>query len=92
MGELFPIILYAKSGWNSLFSLSRKIFINFYVDGKNIKTSDVFEIQANSTIKKEYSLDGNKQMQIQILDAETKELLDSTKVIKNQGRDLDGLL
>ena len=92
MGELFPIILSAKSGGNSLFSLSRKIFINFYVDGKNIKTSDVFEINANDTIKKEYSLDGNKQMQIQILDAETKELLDSTKVIKNQGRDLDGLL
>ena len=92
MGELFQIKLIASAINNNLFSLSRKIFINFFVDGKCIKTSEIYEISQNEVLKKDYSFEGNKEMQIQILDAYSKELLDSAKVVKNQGRDLGGLL
>ena len=92
MGDLFSIKLIANSEKNSLFSSSRKIFINFFVDGKCIQTSEIYEIKQNETCKKEFSLNGYKQMQIQIVDANTKEILDSAIINKNQGRDLDGLL
>ncbi len=91
-GELFQLKLQSDKGANDLFSLERKVYLVFFKDKVQINKSDVFTIQRDAVETKEYTFDGNAEIDVQLLDAETKEQLDRAVVKQNKDRDLGGLL
>jgi hypothetical protein len=91
-GELFQIKIMSDKGKGDLFTLNRKIFLIFFSNKVQIHKSDVFTLQKDELITKEYAFDGSPEFEIQILDAETREQLDRAMVRQNNDRDLGGLL
>ena len=51
----------------------------------------MFTIQRNELIAKEFGFDGNPEIEVHLLDAETKSLLDKAIIKQNNDRDLGGL-
>lgn len=90
-GELFSIIILADKSTGDLFSMDRKICLVFFAKKLQINKSDVFVIKRNERITKEYSFDGNPELEVHVLDAATKQLLDKAIVKQNKSRDLGGL-
>ena len=90
-GELFQIKLQADSKEADVFSINRKVYLVFFSNGSQVSKSDVFSIQRAEQIAKEYTFDGNGELKVQLLDAETKEQLDEVTVKQNKDRDLGGL-
>lgn len=91
-GELFSIKLQADKGVGDLFSVDRKVYMVFFANKAQVNKSDVFTIQPNELITKEYAFDGLLEIEVQLLDAATKQQLDRTVVKQNKDRDLGGLL
>jgi hypothetical protein len=91
-GELFPVKLKADSGDDGLFSSTRKLCLLFFVNNSQVAKSDIFSIKNGEAISKEFEYDGNSTINIQLVDAETKQLLDSAVTTRNNDRDLGGLL
>jgi hypothetical protein len=90
-GELFQIKLKAEAGTNELFSLERKVYLVFFANKAQINKSDIFSVQRNGKLDKEYSFDGYDEIEVQLLDAVSKQQLDRALVKKNKDRDLGGL-
>ena len=84
--------LQASDGDGELFSHDRKLCLLMFSEQKQVGKSDIFKLQSNKTISKEFEFDGQSNIDIQLIDAETKELLDSATTTKNNDRDLGGLL
>jgi hypothetical protein len=82
----------SDKGVGDLFSLERKVYLVFFSNKVQINKSSVFTIQRNQTITKEYTFDGNTEIDVLLLDAQTKEQLDRAVVIQNKDRDLSNLL
>ncbi len=93
-GELFQLKIKSGKGAGDLplFSMERKVFLVFFSNKVQINKSDVFTIQRDQLVTKEYTFDGNTEIDVQLLDAQTKEQLDRAIIIQNQDRDLGGLL
>ncbi|OMP32276.1 hypothetical protein [Mangrovimonas sp. DI 80] len=91
-GNLFSIKLKGVSESSSLFAVERKVILMFFAGGKEINRSDIITIEKGKEIKKEYQFDSHQQIEIKVLDVETKEQLDKTSVLKSSARDLGGLL
>lgn len=91
-GELFLIKIRAEKGVGDLFSINRKIYLVFFANKMQINKSDVFTIQRDECITKEYTFDGHPEIEVHILDASTKHQLDKAIVKQNKDRDLGGLL
>lgn len=91
-GELFLIKIQADKGAGDLFSLERKIYLVFSSNKTQVNKSDVFTIQRNERIIKEYTFDGHSEIEVHLLDAATKQQLDRVFVKQNKDRDLGGLL
>ena len=91
-GELFSIKIRADKGSNDLFSMERKVYLVFFANKAQVNKSDVFSIQRNGLITKEYTFDGHAEIEVQLLDADTKQQLDRAVVKQNKDRDLGGLL
>ncbi|MBN1546920.1 MAG: PglZ domain-containing protein [Syntrophaceae bacterium] len=91
-GELFQIKVRSHKGDGSLFSIERRIYLIFFADQAQINKSDVFTIGENETITKEYTFDGHLEIEVQLLDATTKQQLDRAVIKQNKDRDLGGLL
>lgn len=91
-GELFTIKILAEKGADDLFSLQRKVFLVFFANKTQINKSDVFTIQRNERIIKEYTFDGYPEIEVHLLDAANKQQLDRAVVKQNKSRDLGGLL
>jgi hypothetical protein len=91
-GELFSIKIRADKGACDLFSLERKVHLVFFANKAQVNKSDVFTIRRNERITKEYTFDGHSEIEVQLLDAATKQLLDRAVVKQNKDRDLGGLL
>ncbi|PTQ77408.1 PglZ domain-containing protein [Nitrosomonas oligotropha] len=91
-GELFSIKIQADKGAGDLFSRERKVYLVFFANRAQVNKSDVFTIQRNERITKEYTFDGYSEIEIQLLDAATKQQLDRAVVKQNEDRDLGGLL
>jgi hypothetical protein len=72
--------------------MERKIYLVFFSNKKQINKSDVFTIQQDQVITKEYTFDGRKEIEVQLLDAKSKEQLDHAKIKQNMARDLGGLI
>ena len=90
-GELFQIKLRANSHKTDLFSISRKVYLIFFSNGSQISKSDVFFIKQAETLIKEFTFDGHSELEVHLLDAQSKEQLDKTTVKQNNDRDLGGL-
>jgi len=91
-GELFSIKIRADKGSGDLFSMERKVHLVFFANKAQINKSDVFTIQRNEWITKEYTFDGHPDIEVHLLDAATKQQLDRAIVKQNKDRDLGGLL
>ncbi len=91
-GEVFQIKISSKKGSDDLFTMERKIYLVFFSNKKQINKSDVFTIQQDQVITKEYTFDGRKEIEVQLLDAKSKEQLDHATVKQNKARDLGGLV
>ena len=91
-GELFQLRTRSDKGTGDLFSLDRKVFLVFFCNRKQINKSDVFTIERDQLVTKEYTFDGNSEIEVQLLDAQTKQQLDRTVIKQNKDRDLGGLL
>jgi len=90
-GELYQIKLDADTGEGNLFTQERKIVLVFFANKKQINKSDVLTIQCNTQITKEYTFDGYDEVEVQLLDASTKQQLDRAVIKSNKDRDLGGL-
>jgi len=91
-GELFRIRIRGDKGDGELFSMKRKVYMVFYANKTQVNKSDVFNIQRNERITKEYTFEGESAVEVVLLDAATKEQLDRAVVKQNKDRDLGGLL
>ena len=91
-GELFSIKIRADKGAGDLFSMERKVYLVFFANKVQVNKSDVFTIQRNERIIKEYTFDGHSEIEVHLLDAATKQQLDRAVVKQNKDRDLGGLL
>jgi hypothetical protein len=91
-GELFQIKLQAATGTDDFFSMERKVYLVFFSKEELVLKSDIMTIGKNEKISKEYPFEGRTEMEVQLLDAETKEQLDKAKIKQNKDRDLNGLL
>lgn len=91
-GELFSIKIQADKGAEDLFSMERKVYLVFFANKTQVNKSDVFTIQRNEQITKEYTFDGHPEIEAHLLDATTKQQLDWAVVKQNKDRDLGGLL
>ena len=90
-GEVYQVKIQSGKG-SDLFSINRKVFFIFFSNKKQINKSDIFTIQKEQIIAKEYTFDGNTEIEIQLLDAKTKEQLDKAVIKQNKDRDLGGLI
>ena len=71
--------------------MERKVFLLFFGNKVQINKSDVFTILRDQLVTKEYTFDGNTEIDAQLLDAQTKEQLDRAIIKQNKDRDLGGL-
>lgn len=90
-GELFSIKLKADKGLDGLFSIERKVYLVFFANNMQVSRSDIFTVQQMEQIIKEFTFEGHQEIEVQLLDATTKQQLDRTVVKKNKDRDLGGL-
>jgi hypothetical protein len=91
-GELYSIKLEAGSSSGGLFDESRAVIMVFFANKTQVNKSDVFTIEKEQMVKKEYTFDGYKEIEVQLLDATTKQILDKAVIKQNSDRDLGGLL
>ena len=91
-GELFGFKITGSAGSGDLFSRKRRVYLVFFAEGRQINKSDIFAIQADTTTPKEFAFDGHPIIEVQMLDAETKQLLDHATIQQSKSRDLGGLL
>lgn len=89
--ELFVISLDAPRAPSDLFGGIRKVQIKLYAGNKEYQSSDIFSIESNAIVDKEFSFNGNTQVQAVLLDASTQEQLDTVIIKKSNLRDLGGL-
>lgn len=90
-GELYLLKIKADDSEDNIFEMERKVYLVNFSGKKQISKSDVFTLKRGETIAKEYTFDGHNEIEVQLLDAVTKEQLDKAIVIKNNDRDLGGL-
>jgi len=91
-GELFSIKIQAEKDAGDLFSMDRKVYLVFFANKAQVNKSDVFTIQRNERVTKEYTFDGHSELEVHLLDAATKQQIDRAVVKQNKDRDLGGLL
>lgn len=90
-GELYQLKLSAASGEGDLFTQERKVMLLFFANKKQVNKSDVFSLKSADELTKEYTFDGNDELDVQLVDATTKQQLDRVTIKKNSDRDLGGL-
>ena len=54
--------------------------------------SDIFSLENEQSAAKDYTFDGYESLEVHLIDATTKQLIDKTTVRQNKDRDLGGLL
>ncbi|MFB2777088.1 PglZ domain-containing protein [Shewanella xiamenensis] len=90
-GELYQLKLRAESGEGNMFTLDRKVMLLFFANKTQVNKSDVITVQSNAHVTKEYTFDGHEELEVQLVDAITKQQLDRVLIKKNNDRDLGGL-
>lgn len=91
-GELYQLKIVSDKSAGDLYSMERKVCLVFFSGKVQINKSDIFTIKRDQVVAKEYAFDGNAEIEVQLLDAESKEQIDRVIVKQNKDRDLGGLL
>lgn len=91
-GNLYQVKIEANSSSDDIFSVERKIVILQFNNNKQLSKSEIITMKNKDILKKEFEFDGYDKIDVQILDANTKELIDKVTVMKKNDRDLGGLL
>lgn len=92
-GENFDVkIKAASSSSGDLFTSQRKCKLNLFYGNTEVSTSDSFTVEVGEEVKREFSFDGKKELQVYLIDATTKEQIDKAVVKKASGRDMGGLI
>jgi hypothetical protein len=91
-GNLFSVKLQGAGDENDLFQAERKIQILLFYGDKIVMRSDIITIQNRQQLQKEFEFDGRDNLELRVIDADTKETLDSATVSQDKGRDFGGLL
>jgi hypothetical protein len=90
-GEVFQIKVRAEKGSGDVFSASRKMTLIFFHRKSQVNKSDVFSITPDEVLAKDYTFDGYESLEVQLVDAVTKQLIDKTTIRQTKDRDLGGL-
>lgn len=91
-GELYQLKLKTGKGVDgNVFTADRKVYLVFFSNKTQFNKSDVFTMRQDQLVKKEYTFDGHPEIEVQLLDAQTKEQLDRVVIKQNNDRDLGGL-
>jgi len=91
-GDLFQLTITSDKSADDLFSMTRKVYLVFFSNKVQVNTSDVFAVQKGQSLTKEYAFEGNSEIEVHLLDAQTKGQLDKAIIKQNKDRDLGGLL
>jgi hypothetical protein len=91
-GEIFGLKIQAKESSESIFSVSRKVQVQLYANNIPYSISNVVTIEPGKIESLEFSFNGNKEITVILLDANSQEQIDSVKIKKIVVRDLGGLL
>lgn len=91
-GDIYQVKLAAGEVPGSLLSLNRKVYLVFFENGVQVNRSDILTITRAEKICKEYSFAGAREIEVQLLDADSKECLDHAKIKRSSDRDLGGLI
>lgn len=91
-GEIFAIKIETSKTQNDLFSASRKVQILIFANGIQCSESNIFSLTSGSTQTVEFSFSGKDAVLAILLDADSREQLDSVEIKKSNIRDLGGLL
>ena len=90
-GNLFGIKIQAGA-YADVFAANRKVQILLYTGHNNYSSSSVLTIEADAVISTEFSFNDNSEVTAVLLDAETREQLDTAIIKKSNARDFGGLL
>jgi len=90
-GEIFQIKIKAGDSHNDPFSIERKISLVFFANKKQVNRSDIFTVQDSTQINKDFSFDGKPELEVILIDAETKETLDKVSIKQGNDRNLTDL-
>jgi len=91
-GNLYQVKIEANSSLDDIFSVERKIVILQFNNNKQLSKSEIITMKNKDILKKEFEFDGYDKIDVQILDANSKELIEKVTVSKKNDRDLGGLL
>lgn len=90
-GDSFDVKLHTEGDATNVFASSRKIKVVVFAGSKQTQKSPTIEVQAGKSVQPiEFDVDENDK--VVVIDAETKEQLDSASIKKSSARDLGGLL
>lgn len=90
-GDSFYVKLQTEGDATNVFASSRKIKVVVFSGSKQAQKSPTIEVQAGKSVQPiEFDVDENDK--VVVIDAETKEQLDSASIKKSSARDLGGLL
>jgi hypothetical protein len=90
-GDSFYVKLHTEGDVTNVFASSRKIKVVVFAGSKQTQKSPTIEVQAGKSVQPiEFDVDENDK--VVVIDAETKEQLDSASIKKSSARDLGGLL
>ena len=85
------VVVEAVSSTGDIFKSQRKCRFLVYSGAKEQGSSDIFTIFPNEKIEREFSFNGKKELDIILIDANTKAQLDKAISKKSAARDLGGL-
>jgi len=91
-GDNFQIKIKADKGSGDVFSAARELTLIFFNKKSQVNKSDIFSLENEQSAAKDYTFDGYESLEVHLIDATTKQLIDKTTVRQNKDRDLGGLL
>ena len=91
-GDLYSVKLKAESSADNLFTTNRKLILMFFSNNEKVNESDVFTIEKDQQLKREFQFGSHKEIELKVLDAVTREQLDKITIKKSSARNLGGLL
>lgn len=92
LGNLFSVKLQGMAEENDLFQSERKVQLLLFHGKEQVMKSDIITIRNGQNLQKEFEFDGKDTLELRVIDANTKETLDSATVAQDKGRDLGGLI
>ncbi len=91
-GEQFAVKLSAEECASDLFSTQRKVQILLYAGGANYRKSNIITIKPGDVQSLDFSFEKHKQVEVVLIDTETKQQVDKVLIKQTNLRDLGGLL